>query len=114
MQRLLQYPWPGNVRELENVIERAIILSRDGTLSLEGVFGPGPAATGGSRLAAPRQASTTSVASPFGKWSGPTLSRSARTAGGESKARTRHPSRLGLKPSTLYFRMHKLGIVRPA
>ena len=26
------YPWPGNVRELQNVIERAVILARDGTL----------------------------------------------------------------------------------
>ena len=26
------YDWPGNVRELQNVIERAVILSRDGRL----------------------------------------------------------------------------------
>src|SRR5690606_7279938 len=26
---LMRYPWPGNVRELENVIERAVVLSRD-------------------------------------------------------------------------------------
>ena len=31
--QLLAYPWPGNVRELGNVIERAIILNRDGALS---------------------------------------------------------------------------------
>jgi DNA-binding NtrC family response regulator len=29
---LLEYPWPGNVRELENCIERAVVLSHDGTL----------------------------------------------------------------------------------
>ena len=28
MERLASYAWPGNVRELENVIERAVILSR--------------------------------------------------------------------------------------
>jgi formate hydrogenlyase transcriptional activator len=28
MERLVNYGWPGNVRELENVIERAVILSR--------------------------------------------------------------------------------------
>jgi formate hydrogenlyase transcriptional activator len=28
MERLVSYAWPGNVRELENVIERAVILSR--------------------------------------------------------------------------------------
>jgi len=29
IRRLVAYDWPGNVRELRNVIERAIILSRD-------------------------------------------------------------------------------------
>ena len=32
MQRLVTYPWPGNVRELENIVERAIILSRGQTV----------------------------------------------------------------------------------
>ena len=32
--KLMQMPWPGNVRELENVIERAIILSRGTVLNL--------------------------------------------------------------------------------
>jgi NtrC-family two-component system response regulator AlgB len=29
------YPWRGNVRELENVIERAVILARDGTIEVQ-------------------------------------------------------------------------------
>lgn len=29
MRRLMQYPWPGNVRELRNVIERAVVLSKN-------------------------------------------------------------------------------------
>ncbi|MGH9436215.1 MAG: helix-turn-helix domain-containing protein, partial [Terriglobia bacterium] len=29
------YHWPGNVRELENLVERAVIASRGGTLRLE-------------------------------------------------------------------------------
>ncbi len=28
LRRLMEYDWPGNVRELENVIERAVVLSR--------------------------------------------------------------------------------------
>ncbi len=33
MERLLDYVWPGNVRELENVIERAVVLSRGDALT---------------------------------------------------------------------------------
>jgi PAS domain S-box-containing protein len=32
---LLSYHWPGNIRELQHVIERAVILSKDGHLHLE-------------------------------------------------------------------------------
>ena len=35
MQRLSDYPWPGNVRELENVLERALILSRSDILDVD-------------------------------------------------------------------------------
>lgn len=34
-ERLRRYSWPGNVRELQNVIERAVITSRNGYLDLE-------------------------------------------------------------------------------
>jgi transcriptional regulator with PAS, ATPase and Fis domain len=34
LDNLIQHPWPGNVRELENLIERAVILSRANTLSI--------------------------------------------------------------------------------
>ena len=55
IQELAGYPWPGNVRELQNVIERAVILARDGTLrfglnqaanpSVAGTERPTPAST---------------------------------------------------------------------
>ena len=35
MAVLTTYSWPGNVRELENVIERAVLLSRDGAITPE-------------------------------------------------------------------------------
>ena len=38
LRRLRSYQWPGNVRELENVIERAVIIARNGTLSLRNVL----------------------------------------------------------------------------
>src|SRR5258706_16138163 len=50
LRQLMTRDWPGNIRELENVIERAIILARDGQLR----FDSRPA------LAAPRPPSTSS------------------------------------------------------
>jgi len=35
LERLIRYSWPGNVRELENVIERAMILSREPVLRID-------------------------------------------------------------------------------
>jgi len=47
MERLIRYPWPGNIRELQNVIERAVIVSRGPVLDLDRELGPG--AAGGGR-----------------------------------------------------------------
>jgi two-component system, NtrC family, response regulator HydG len=33
MDLLMRHPWPGNIRELENVVERAVILSREDTIT---------------------------------------------------------------------------------
>jgi DNA-binding NtrC family response regulator len=35
MTLLQDYSWPGNVRELENVIQRAIIVSAENTISID-------------------------------------------------------------------------------
>jgi transcriptional regulator with GAF, ATPase, and Fis domain len=44
-QRLERYEWPGNVRELQNVIERAVILSKGDRLHLDLTLAGGPDAT---------------------------------------------------------------------
>src|SRR5262245_58591564 len=46
MNLLASYHWPGNVRELENVIERAVILSRNGALRVERDILPSAVAAG--------------------------------------------------------------------
>jgi two-component system response regulator FlrC len=38
MTRLERHAWPGNVRELRNVIERAVVLDRTGTIAAEDLF----------------------------------------------------------------------------
>jgi PAS domain S-box-containing protein len=37
-QALTSYSWPGNIRELQNVIERAVVTSSDGTLNLSRII----------------------------------------------------------------------------
>ena len=51
LARLMDYAWPGNVRELENVIERAVVLSRNDSLTESDL--PDHVATAQSSSAAP-------------------------------------------------------------
>jgi formate hydrogenlyase transcriptional activator len=54
MNALVRYPWPGNIRELQNVIERAVILSKGPALkvSLADLKSKGPDADGPANGAA--------------------------------------------------------------
>lgn len=45
-ERMREYNWPGNVREVRNVLERALVLSPDGTVRPEDIPAPGRAAEG--------------------------------------------------------------------
>ena len=101
---LLQaYPWPGNIRELENVIERAVILS------------PGPVLRVQIRDLFSR------IVPGHNSYRSQTLEQIERkhilTTLKETRWILSGPRgaamRLGLNRATLYFRMKKLGIMRP-
>jgi formate hydrogenlyase transcriptional activator len=105
MDALVNYSWPGNIREMQNVIERAVILSRGAELELsvsELQQQKKDDATG-----APGSASTLEQADREH------ILRVLREVnwiiGGPEGA----AARLGMKRTTLQSKMRKLGIARP-
>lgn len=56
VEALIRYDWPGNVRELENVIERAVVLSKNPLIDRDDL--PEHVAPGGGGFAVPRMASS--------------------------------------------------------
>jgi formate hydrogenlyase transcriptional activator len=102
---LTAYHWPGNVRELENVIERAVILTRGAALEIplhemkapDKAASPKPANSGSLTLADNEREHILRVLEET-NWvvSGP---------GGAA-------AKLGMKRTTLQARMQKLGITR--
>ena len=106
MDRLVRYEWPGNVRELQNLIERAVILSTGSTLDVP------VAALNGRRSAAAtvHLAEAETLEAADRRHIITALERSNWIIGGTNGA----AARLGMKRSTLQFRMRKLGIARPS
>ncbi len=99
MEALVKWEWPGNVRELEHMVERAVILSSGAVLSVPiAELRPGNGeATHLQRL---DQAEREHIL------------RVLREAGGVIGGPAGAASRLGLKRTTLHFKMKKLGISR--
>jgi PAS domain S-box-containing protein len=100
LKALQDYPWPGNVRELENIIERAVILC------------PGPALQLADELeisSLPFSSTVKTLEEMERNQILKTLSETRWRIEGKDGA----AAILGLHPSTLRARMHKLGIVRP-
>jgi len=101
------HSWPGNIRELQNLVERAVILSRDGVL-------PNPLQkrqTSAIILSSNAQSSLSSI-----KWEDSdravimeTLEQAGWVVGGPRGA----AAKLGLKRTTLLAKMRRLGISRP-
>ena len=100
MAALSSYQWPGNIRELQNFIERSVILSSENVLD--------------APLASLKSATEVESLGPI------TLEDAERDHIRKTLEQTRWvvagphgaAARLGIKRSTLYFRMQKLGISR--
>jgi two-component system response regulator HydG len=99
MDHLVEYNYPGNIRELENMVEQAVALATNGTITLDDVLPDAarePSPTSGKTLAdivdeAERQA----------------VERALRAADG---SRERAAEALNISPTTLWRKMTRLGI----
>jgi len=100
MDDLMNYSWPGNVRELENVIERAVIISKGNKLDLRNAL-PKSRETARPHIATLEESEKRHIlqALEFTHW---------KVSGEKGAA-----SLLGIKRTTLEARMKKLGIQRP-
>jgi formate hydrogenlyase transcriptional activator len=102
LERLIRYNWPGNVRELENVIERAMILSRESVLRIdEHILG-----SLDTSVTAPPPADLKEVER---RHILQTLTLTNWHIAGPQGAAVR----LGIPPSTLRSRMKQFGMKRP-
>jgi len=101
MAALTNYHWPGNIRELENLIERAVILSRGASLEVP--------------LAELREPADTeeSASETLESTEREHILRVLRDTGWILAGPHGAAARLGMKRTTLQSRMTKLGIRRP-
>jgi formate hydrogenlyase transcriptional activator len=100
MKALQNYPWPGNIRELESIIERAVILCPGTVLQLTDKL---------EIPSLPSSAGMNTLEEVERNQIFKTLSETRGRIEGKGGA----AAILGLHPSTLRARMHKLGIARP-
>ncbi len=108
MTAFQSYSWPGNIRELQNLVERSVILSRDGVL-------PNPLHKKQTDPTIPGLHHTRAFPSSISLEDSDralileTLEEVGWVVGGPSGA----AAKLGLKRTTLLAKMRRLGISRP-
>jgi formate hydrogenlyase transcriptional activator len=100
MSALASYEWPGNIRELQNFIERSVILSTGAVLR--------PPLAELKRCLKAESMETITLEEAERDHIRKTLEQTRWVVAGPNGA----AARLGIKRSTLYFRMQKLGISR--
>jgi formate hydrogenlyase transcriptional activator len=100
MAALVSYQWPGNIRELQNFIERSVILSSGDVLC--------PPLASLNTVATSESFGAVTLEDAERDHIRKTLEETRWVVAGPNGA----AARLGIKRSTLYFRMQKLGISR--
>ena len=104
METLRRAPWPGNIRELEHFIERAVILSKGSALSI-------PAGELGSQEAPPLPKPR--AANVLQEGERDTILRALRDAKWVVSGPDGAAAKLGLKRTTLQYKMRKFDLENP-
>lgn len=120
MERLQSYAWPGNIRQLENVVERAVLLSRGSRLTIEDLppelsGRPGHEFLGAKLLG---NSATVNVADVSGKTlrealEGPERQIILQALRSHSWNRAATADSLDINRTTLYKKMKRLGLDDP-
>ncbi len=107
---LSRYPWPGNVRELQNIIERAVIVSQNGTISWETLI---PKSFENSPTQIDTKSEKILSAPEIIKLERENILRALKKTGWKISGKNGAAAILKLKPTTLTSKIKSLGIVRP-
>jgi formate hydrogenlyase transcriptional activator len=121
LAQLAEYDWPGNIRELQNSIERALIWSTGDEITIEWPLGAPRRAAPAADSAPPAGAHVANgspAAMPAGVPTGTTLVEVERQhivtmlkrTGGVIEGPKGAAKMLDMKPSTMRYRIRKLGI----
>jgi formate hydrogenlyase transcriptional activator len=111
MQTLVRYHWPGNIRELQNVIERAVIISRGPVLNVAlAELAPEMPSTTGRVVTATKSAVHEGLQKMLEETERNQILLALEEANGVVAGPNGAAARLGVKRSTLQLRMQKLGI----
>ena len=105
---LQAYPFPGNIRELENIIERAMIVSKDGKLTIDGLLPTLPLQHQSSSTETVIEPTLIALDEVQRQYIIKVLKHTNWQVSGEGGA----AEILKMKPTTLASRMKKLGIKR--
>jgi transcriptional regulator with GAF, ATPase, and Fis domain len=106
IRQVQDYEWPGNVRELQNVIERAVIASRLGSVRLD-LPASAESATGQSAL---QERSVVISDTEMNRRVRDNMVVALKRSGGKVYGPDGAAEALGVKPTTLYTRLKKLGL----
>jgi transcriptional regulator with GAF, ATPase, and Fis domain len=113
--KLQSYAWPGNIRELRNVIERAVILARGGPLRFDlpvkDSISPPASSPPHHGAMAGRELFTEAE---MQRRERENLAAVLESAGWKIKGAGGAAEFLGLKHTTLFARMKKMGLKKPA